>query len=101
MNDPNYDDFNDFYDEVDSFLEDVFGPDDHNPCVIRNPGCKFTEKVLDYLFFEWMVDLTNYSEDIQNNAMDLIDAMKASQQNVPNTASQIAMEILPITDINI
>lgn len=104
MKDPNYGDYNDFFGEEDKakkFLEDVFGPDDTNPCVIRNSGCKFTEKVLDYLFFEWMVDLINYSHDIQNNAMDLIDAMKASGQNMSNTASQIAMEILPIKDINI
>ncbi len=103
MNDPNYDDYDDFFgeDKAKKFLEDVFGPDDTNPCVIRNPGCKFTEKVLDYLFFEWMVDLINYSHDIQSKAMDLIDAMKKSGQNVSNTAAQIAMEILPITDINI
>ena len=103
MNDPNYDDYDDFFgeDKAKKFLDEVFGPDDTNPCVIRNPGCKFTEKVLDYLFFEWMVDLINYSHDIQSKAMDLIDAIKKSGQNVPNTAAQIAMEILPITDINI
>jgi hypothetical protein len=103
VNDPNYDDYDDFFgeDKAKKFLDEVFGPDDTNPCVIRNPGCKFTEKVLDYLFFEWMVDLINYSHDIQSKAMDLIDAIKKSGQNVPNTAAQIAMEILPITDINI
>lgn len=98
MNDPNYDDFNDFFGEekAKKFLEDVFGPEDTDPCVIRNPGCKFTEKVLDYLFYEWEVEVTQYPEEIQTTVMDLLDAMKASGQNVPNIASKIAMEIIPL-----
>lgn len=92
MNDPNYDDHDDFFS---GFLEKVFGPDDTNPCVIRNPGCKFTEKVLDYIFFEWEVEVTQYPHEVQNKAMDMIDAMKG-KNNVPNTASKIAMEVLPL-----
>lgn len=98
MNDPNYDDHDDFYGEDDKarrFIEDIFGPDDTNPCVVRNPGCKFTEKVLDYIFFEWEVEVTQYNHDIQNKVMDMIDAVKG-KNNVPNTAAVIAMEILPL-----
>ena len=97
MNDPNYDDHDDFYGEDDKarFIEDIFGPDDTNPCVVRNPGCKFTEKVLDYIFSEWEVEVTQYSHDIQNKVMDMIDAVKG-KNNVPNTAAVIAMEILPL-----
>jgi hypothetical protein len=92
MNDPNYDDHDDFFS---GFLEKVFGPDDTNPCIIRNPGCKFTEKVLDYIFFEWEVEVIQYPHEVQNKAMDMIDAMK-DNSNVPNTASKIAMEVLPL-----
>jgi hypothetical protein len=92
MNDPNYDDHDDFFS---GFLEKVFGPDDTNPCVIRNPGCKFTEKVLDYIYFEWEVEVTQYPHEVQNKAMDMIDAMKG-KINVPNTAAKIAMEVLPL-----
>ena len=92
MNDPNYDDHDDFFS---GFLEKVFGPDDTNPCVIRNPGCKFTEKVLDYIFFEWEVEVTQYNHEVQNKVMDMIDAMKG-KNNIPNTASKIAMEVLPL-----
>lgn len=88
MNDPNYDDHDDFF-------RDLLGPDDTNPCVIRNPGCKFTEKVLDYIFWEWEVEVTQYPHDIQNKVMDMIDQMKG-KNNVPNTASVISMEILPL-----
>lgn len=83
-------------DPIDSFLEDVFGPDDDNPCVVRNPGCKFTEKVLDYIFFEWEVEMTQYDHGIQNKAMDMIDEAIKAGNNVPNTASRIAMEVLPL-----
>lgn len=82
-------------DPIDDFLEKVFGPDDDNPCVIRNPGCDFTEKVLDYIFFEWEVDVIHYDHKIQNKVMDMIESMKR-KENVPNTASRIAMEVLPI-----
>lgn len=92
MNDPNYDDHDDFFS---GFLEKVFGPDDTNPCVIRNPGCKFTEKVLDYIFFEWEVEVTQYNHEVQNKVMDMIDATKG-KNNIPNTASKIAMEVLPL-----
>jgi hypothetical protein len=92
MNDPNYDDHDDFFS---GFLEKVFGPDDTNPCVIRNPGCKFTEKVLDYIFWEWEVEVTQYNHEVQNKVMDMIDAMKG-KNNIPNTASKIAMEVLPL-----
>lgn len=99
MNDPNYDDHDDFYEEYEDrarqFLEKVFGPDDTNPCVIRNPGCRFTEKVLDYIFFEWEVEVTQYPHEVQNKVMDMIDAMKGNN-NVPNIAAKIAMEVLPL-----
>lgn len=97
MNDPNYDDHDDFFseDKARRFIEEVFGPDDTNPCVIRNPGCKVTEKVLDYIFWEWEVDVIHYPHDIQNKVMDMIDLMKG-KNNIPNIASTIAMEVLPI-----
>lgn len=98
MNDPNYDDYDDFYGEDDKarrFLEEVFGPPDTNPCVIRNPGCRFTEKVLDYIFWEWEVEVTQYTHEVQNKVMDMIDAMKGNS-NIPNIAAKIAMEVLPL-----
>jgi hypothetical protein len=96
MNDPNYDDYRDFHDDgVNRFLDEAFGPDDTNPCVIRNPGCKFTEKVLDYIFWEWEVEVTQYPHEVQNKVMDMIDFMKG-KNNIPNTASKIAMEVLPL-----
>lgn len=103
MNDPNYDDHDDFYaklwkkqkKEARRFIEEVFGPDDTNPCVIRNPGCKFTEKVLDYLEWEWEVEAIHCPHEVQNKIMDMIDAMKG-KNNIPNTASKIAMEVVPI-----
>lgn len=101
MNDPNYYDHDDFYgeqksDKMRDFLSKIFGPDDENPCVIRNTGCRFTEKVCDYIHREWEVDVIQYSHEIQNQIMDMIDAMKAEGQNIPNTAAKIAMEVLPL-----
>lgn len=97
---PNYDDHDDFHSEDEDrakrFLEKVFGPEDTNPCVIRNTECKFTDKVLDYICHEWMVDVIHYSHEVQHKAMDMIDFMKAKGENVPNTASKIAMEVLPL-----
>ncbi len=93
MNDTNYDDHDDFYS---GFLEKALRRwKDTNPCVIRNPGCKFTEKVLDYIQFEWEVEVTHCSHEVQNKIMDVIDAMKGNN-NIPNTASKIAMEVIPI-----
>lgn len=77
------------------FLESVFGPDSGEPAVYRNPGCKFTEKVLDYLWMEWELEITHYPNSIQNRAMDVIDRMKG-KDNVPNTAATISMEVLPL-----
>lgn len=85
---PNYDDHDDFFAEI-------FGPPETDPCIIRNPGCKFTEKVLDYILYEWEVEVTQYSHEIQNKVMDMIDLMKG-KNNVPNAAATIAMEILPL-----
>lgn len=88
---PNYDEWEDFYNEkVDDFIKDIFGPDDPNPAIRRNTGCVFTDKVFDYLVFEWEVEITNYSHEIQNKAIDMINLMKSKNANVPNTASKIA-----------
>lgn len=81
---------------MDDFLEKIFGPEETDPCVIRNVGCNFTNKVLDYLFLEWEVDLCHYSHDIQNKAMDVLDKMKEEHQNVANVAGRIAMCVIPI-----
>lgn len=83
-------------DPIDDFLDKVFGDDDEqNPCVLRNPDCDFTEKVLEYIFFEWEADVIHYDHGIQNKVMDVIESMKG-KDNVPNTAAKIAMEVLPI-----
>jgi hypothetical protein len=81
---------------MDDFLREIFGEDDTNPCVIRNPGCKFTERVLDYIFLEWEVEVIQYPHEIQNKVMDAIDQAKEQGVNVPNTAAKISMEILPL-----
>jgi hypothetical protein len=78
------------------FLEGIFGPPSEEPAVIRNKGCKFTEKVIDYLFFEWELDVIHYSHDIQNKIMDMLDVMKERGESVPNTAARISMEVIPI-----
>lgn len=99
MNDPNYDDYNDFYNEkAYKFLDKIFGKEEEEtePTALRNQGCKFTDKVIEYLYREWEVDLIQYSHEIQNKAIDMIDLMKEHGANVPNTAGKIAYEILPI-----
>lgn len=83
-------------DRAKRFLDEVFGPEDDNPSVIRNVGCRFTDQVVDYLFQEWEVDLTHYPHHIQNKAMDVIDKMKNEGQNPVNAAGRIAMTVLPI-----
>lgn len=99
MNDPNYDDYNDFYNEnekVYKFLDKIFNHEETEPAALRNVGCKFTDKVVDYLYWEWEIDLVHYSHEIQNKALDLIDFMKEHGASVPNTAGKIAYEIIPI-----
>lgn len=70
------------------FLDSVFGPEDTNPCVVRNQGCGFTDAVIDYLYYEWGLDLVCKSRKKQSIAMDIIDDMKG-RGNVPNTAVKI------------
>jgi hypothetical protein len=82
---------------MDDFLREVFGEDNEtNPCIIRNPGCRFSEMVLDYILLEWEVEPTQYPHTIQNKIMDAIDLAKKDGMNVPNTAAKISMEILPL-----
>jgi hypothetical protein len=85
-------------DEARKFLEMVFGsqPEETDPVVLRNPGCKFTEKVLNYLYSEWEIELTDYSHDVQNRAIDMVDMMKERGENPSNTAGRISMEVVPI-----
>ena len=80
------------------FLEMIFGAqeEDSDPAVIRNQGCTFTEKVVDYLFLEWEIELIDYPHEIQDRAIDMVDMMKARGASVPGTAAKIAMEVIPI-----
>jgi hypothetical protein len=81
--------------EADVF-EEIFGDyEESEPCVIRRTGCKFTEKVLDYLLYEWEVDVLHYPHEIQDKIMDVLD-ITAGKDNVPNVAAKIAMEVLPL-----
>lgn len=86
------------YEAASRFLEMVFGPqpEETDPAVLRNPDCKFTEKVLDYLYQEWEIDLVDYSHDVQNRAIDMVDMMRARGENIPNTAGKISMEVIPL-----
>lgn len=86
------------YEAASRFLEMVFGPqpDETDPAVLRNPGCKFTEKVVDYLYQEWEIDLVDYSHDVQNRAIDMVDMMRARGENIPNTAGKVSMEVIPL-----
>lgn len=93
----NYNDWADFYGEkndLNEFLREVFGSEDEDrPAIIRNPGCIFTENVLDYLEFEWMIVLAEFPIKIQNKAMDFLDKLKSRGESVQNTASKIARKI--------
>lgn len=81
--------------KIERFLRDVFDDSKDEAPVCRNIDCEFTDKVIDYLAYEWQIDLANYSHDIQTKAMDLIDSL-IGKQNVPNTAARIAYEIVPL-----
>lgn len=97
----NYDDFYAFYgkkdekkDDLNEFLKEVFGSEkEDRPAVIRNPGCIFTENVLDYLESEWMIVLVDCPISIQKKAIDFLDKLKARGENVQNTAAKIARKI--------
>lgn len=101
MNDPNYNDWADFYGEkisknesLDKFYKECMDSlGEKRPAVIRNPGCKFTESVLDYLEFEWMVLLVNLPIELQSRSMDLIDVLKQLRCNVPNAAEKVVQLI--------
>lgn len=92
----NYDDYMDFYnyknnnknDKYEKFLDELLGPEDENPSVVRNVGCRFTDNVLDYLASEWMVEIVYCSHDVQNKAIDLINELKG-KDSVPNVAAKI------------
>jgi len=103
MNDPNYNDWADFYGEkngdkskYEKFVEKIFNENENRPAVIRNPGCKFTEAVLAYLDYEWELNVIEMTIDIQTAVMDFIDEMKAANRNVVNTAGDIALKIIPL-----
>ena len=95
--DPNYDDHDDFFGHQDQtkrmkdFLRKVFG--EYNPSL---DVPKFTTAVFEYLLQEWEVEITDYPHDIQDRAVNVVDECQANGENVPNTASKIAMEVLPI-----
>lgn len=89
-------DWNEYFkkeDKIERLLRKVFEEPDDSP-VCRNSDCKFTDAVLDYLYFEWMIDLGKFNHEVQNQAMDLIEASKG-KANVPNVAGQIAYKIIP------
>jgi len=80
---------------MDGFFKDFFGVDDDNDPILRNRGCKFTDNVLNYLLYEWEIEVMDYPEEIKSKVMDEIDKGK-EKGNVPNTAAQIAMSVIPI-----
>lgn len=80
---------------IERFLRKVFGPDDPNPVVNRNQGCDFSEKVLDYIASEWLVEPIDCDFHVQDKIMDMIDSMKGIE-NVPNAAGRIAIQILQL-----
>ena len=80
MNEANYDDYNDFHDCADSV---------------------FVENILNYLFMEWEVDISQYPHEIQLKTGELIAKVKNAVDsgyaaNIPNIAAKIAMEVIPI-----
>lgn len=79
MNDPNYNDYFDFYGEDDKYLEknDIIDP--------------FEQLVYDYLESEWMVDI---DDELQQKTKKFIAEMKNNNQSVPNTAARIVFEII-------
>lgn len=80
------------------FLEMVFGeqPEETDPVVLRNPQCKFTDTVLNYLHWEWEIELTDYPHDVQNRAIDMVNMMKERGESPSNTANKISMEVVPL-----
>jgi hypothetical protein len=80
------------YDKLDKayerFIEDVFKKKPSDAPFHENPGCKFTEKVMDYLYFEWMIDVTVLSHDQQAIVIDTINSYKGAE-NVNNTCAYI------------
>lgn len=55
----------------------------------------FAEKVFNYIFWEWEVNILQYPEEIQCKAMNALDEMRG-EGNIPNAAAKIAMEVLPL-----
>lgn len=82
-------------DNYENFLEKILKRDaDDDAPFHRNKGCKFTEKVLDYLYFEWNIDVTKLSYGIQNFVMDIICYSRdVSKDNVNNTCSCIVQNL--------
>jgi hypothetical protein len=74
-----------------NFLEKILKKDaDDDAPFHRNKGCKFTEKVLDYLYFEWSIDVTKLSYGVQNFVMDIICYSRdISKDNINNTCGCI------------
>lgn len=71
--DPNYDEWADFH-GVDQSLE---------------------QRVLHYLFSEWMVDALQYPQEIRDRVFRTIQELGPTS-SVPHIAGKIAMEVLPI-----
>jgi hypothetical protein len=82
-------------DEIERFLDKVFGPDDENPCVNRGQGCRKTDSILDYIHFEWQVDVIKLPHHVQDKVMDMIEELKG-KDCVSNIASKIAIELLQL-----
>ena len=80
--------------KVRRFLKFVFAPPDTRPVVARNKECKFTNMVLDHLWREWGVDLIQYSNEVQDAAMDVIDLAIEEGLSVPNTSAKICLEMI-------
>lgn len=79
----NYDDWSAFFGEK---VEKEFFKEE-NPM--------FAEKVLDYLFLEFEIDIAYFDEELQSKVLHAIEEMR-NNENVPNCASRIAYEIVPI-----
>jgi len=79
-------------DKIERFLEAIFGPQDERPAVKRNPGCRFTEKVIEYLDREWSLDLIEAPVELQDQVIDMIDELKG-KENVPNACAKIMESI--------
>lgn len=56
---------------------------------------EFAAKVVDYIRMEWEVEVSQFPQKYQDRAFGVIADLKG-KQNVPNIASTIANEVLPL-----